>query len=423
MLNRKSLRYRINFTIALTLTAVALIFGIALTIYETHRRNDAVLEIELALSQLTSRHSEQLGNDIFASHTLALKATMAEIMKRKSILLITAYDEHGKVLVSTDKDTQKDLSHELMAALQLTFMSTKKSWNNQSVLDFTSSVIAYGENVGFWKIYYSLVPLEKETREILFIFATLILSIAILIGILLNSVLMRIVLNPVYLLRNTMQHIEEIGRETGSGSKRLDKMVQEFDKFSDDLVPLKGTDNEIALLASAFQQMLFALKNAYVGIRTDGLTQLNNRLRLDEVLRYEFERVKKYDGTFSIMLLDIDHFKKVNDTYGHLAGDEVLKKMADVLKKNFREIDIPGRWGGEEFLVILPQLDRLRACRIAERVRVEIETKEFPGVDSITCSFGVAGYRAGDTIKNLIKKADDALYKAKAGGRNRVEKR
>jgi diguanylate cyclase (GGDEF)-like protein len=362
-----------------------------------------------------------LGNEIFASQIMAIKATMAEIMKRKSLLLITVYDEHGKVLASTDKDTQKDLSSEEIAALQLTFMSTKKSWNSQSVLDFTSPITAYGENVGFWKIYYSLASLEQETLEIIFIFATLIFSIAMLIVILLNSILVRIVLTPLYTLRNTMQHIEGIGREPGSGSKRLDKMVQEFDSFSEDLVPVKETNNEIVLLAWSFQQMLFALKNAYVGIHTDGLTQLNNRLRLDEALEYEIDQIQKDGRTFSIILLDIDHFKKVNDTYGHLAGDEVLKKLADVLQKNFRAIDIPGRWGGDEFLVLLPQLDKRQACKIVERVRMGIEITEFPYVGGITCSFGVAEYTAKGTIKDLIAKADKALYMAKAGGRNRVE--
>lgn len=422
MLNRKSLRYRINLTVALTLLAVTLIFGTALTVYETHRRSAALLQIKLSLGDLTSQYSEQLGNEIFASQTMAIQATMADIMKRKSILTITAYDEFGEVLVSTDKEAQKNLLQEQIAALWLTSVSTKQRWNNQSILDFTSPIKAYGENVGFWKIHYSLASLERETLEIIFIFAALILSIAALIGILLNSILVRFVLNPVYMLRNAMQHIQGIGSETeADGNQRLDKMVQAFDKLSDDVVPSKATGNEISSLAYSFQQMLFALKNAYVGIRTDVLTQLNNRMRLNEALEYELKRAQRYDGTFSIMLLDIDYFKKVNDTYGHLAGDEVLKKVADLLKKSFRKTDTPGRWGGEEFLVLLPQLDRINACMIADKVRTAIETTGFPDVGAITCSFGVTEYTSTDSIENLIKRADDALYRAKERGRNRVE--
>ena len=424
MLNRKSLRCRISLTISLTLMTVTLIFGIALSVYETRRRSAAVLEIELSLEQLTSHYSEQLGNEIFASQTMAIKDTMAEIMKRKSILTITVYDEYGEVLVSTDKDPQESLSREQIAALWVASTSIKQKWNNQSVLNFASPITAYGENVGFWNIHYSLASLERETQEIIILFVTLIFSIAILMGIVLNGILVRVVLNPVYMLRNVMQHIQGIGRETGdAGDQRLDKMVQAFDEFSDDLLPVKGTDNEIILLASSFQQMMVALKNAYASMRTDVLTQMNNRMRLDEALEYELKRVKRYDGTFSLILLDIDNFKKVNDTYGHLAGDEVLKKVADVLKKNFREIDTPGRWGGEEFLVLLPQLDRITTCLIAERVRVAIATTEFPDVGTITCSFGVVEYTAKDRVQSLLKRVDDALYTAKERGRNRVEEK
>ncbi|MBM9519094.1 GGDEF domain-containing protein [Desulforhopalus vacuolatus] len=419
MLNRKSLRYRITLTVALTLTVVTLIFGTALTVYETNRRNAAVLEIDRSLKQLTSQYSEQLGNEIFASQTMAMKATMAEIMKRKSILTITAYNEYGEVLVSTDKNAKKKLSREQIGALWMTSISTKQKENNQSVLDFASPITAYGENVGFWNIHYSLASLERETREIILLFTTLILSIAILTGIVLNSILVRVVLTPVYKLRNVMQHIQGIGSETGDGGgQRLDKMVQAFDEFSEDLSPVKGTENEIILLASSFQEMMFALKHAYANMRTDVLTQLNNRMRLDEVMEYELKRVNRYSGTFSIILMDIDYFKKVNDTYGHLAGDEALKKMADILRKNFREIDTPGRWGGEEFLIILPQLDGIKACMIAERVRAAIETTVFPDIGIITCSFGITEYKAKDTIQKLTKRVDDALYAAKELGRN-----
>jgi len=427
MLYRQSIRYKINLTVALTLLAVTLVFGIVLTVYETQRRNVAIQQIKLSLNDLTSQYREQLGNEIFAALIMAIQATMADIMKRKSVLAITTYDEFGDMLVSTDNSLQKNLSEKQVAVLSSAPTSILQKWNGQSVLTFTSPIMAYGEKVGFWQIHYSLATMERQTLEIIFIFVTLILSLSTLIGLLLNSIFVRFILNPVNMLRNTMQHIQgsdrEIDQETGKAVRhqRLDKMVQAFDELSDDLVLSHATDNEISSLAYSFQQMLFALKTAYVGIRTDALTGLNNRMKLDEVLENEVNRAQRYQSTFSIIMLDIDYFKKVNDTYGHLVGDEVLKKVADLLKRTFRKTDVPGRWGGEEFLILLPQQDRIRACMIAERLRAAIEASEFPDVGTITSSFGVTEHASEDTVENLIKRADDALYRAKELGRNRVE--
>ncbi len=427
MLNRQSIRYKINLTVALTLLAVTIVFGMVLTIYEVQRRNVAVLQIKLSLNDLTSQYSKQLGNEIFANQIMAIQATMADIMKRDSMLAITTYDELGYMLVSTDTAEKKNLSGKQVAVLSSAKASTLQKWNGQSVLSFISPIRAYGEQVGFWQIQYSLATMERQTQEIILIFAALILSVSILIGLLLNSILVRFVLNPVYLLRNTMRHIQESDRGTDQEpgrairDQRLDKMVQAFDELPDDLVLSHATDNEISSLAYSFQQMLFALKNAYKGIRTDALTGLNNRMRLDEALENEVSRAQRYQSTFSIIMLDIDYFKKVNDTYGHLAGDEVLKKLSDLLKRKLRKTDVAGRWGGEEFLLLLPQQGRRHACMIAEKLRETIEANEFTNVGTITASFGVTEYASKDIVNNLIKRADDALYRAKDLGRNRVE--
>jgi len=425
MFKRQSIRYRINFTIALTLLAVTIVFGIVLTIYETQRRDVAVRQIKLSLNDLTLQYSKQLGNEIFASQIIAIRETMADIMKRESILAITAYDEFGSMLVSTDDALKKNLTEKQVEVLASASASTLQEWNGQSVLSFISPIMAYGEQVGFWQIHYSLATMERQTLEIVFIFAALILSLSILIGLFLNVILVRFILNPVYMLRDTMQHIQ--GRETEQKPGRafkdqsLEKMVQAFDELPDNLVLSHATDNEISSLAYAFQQLLFALKNAYIGIRTDALTELNNRMKLDEALENEVNRAQRYQSTFSIIMLDIDYFKKVNDTYGHLAGDNVLKKIADLLKMNLRKTDVPGRWGGEEFLILLPQQNKTYACMIAEKLRKTIETSEFPDVGIITASFGLTEYASEDVVNSLIKRADDALYRAKELGRNRVE--
>lgn len=154
---------------------------------------------------------------------------------------------------------------------------------------------------------------------------------------------------------------------------------------------------------------------------TDALTGLYNRRRLSEALSSEYARFERYGQGFSIVLLDIDHFKNVNDTFGHPAGDAVLQAFAAILKNSSRNPDILGRWGGEEFLVILPDTDRAAALRFAERVRCAVEGYVFPIETRLTASLGVAAITQGEALHDLIQRADRALYRAKEAGRNRVE--
>ncbi len=154
---------------------------------------------------------------------------------------------------------------------------------------------------------------------------------------------------------------------------------------------------------------------------TDRLTGLFNRLKLDEALIYELERAKRYGHPLSIILFDIDHFKQVNDTFGHKVGDDVLASIAKVAAKKVRAIDIVGRWGGEEFMVICPETDLPSARAVAERIRTGVAAHSFPSVGRKTASFGVATVLSKDNADAITRRADEALYRAKKGGRNRVE--
>ena len=153
----------------------------------------------------------------------------------------------------------------------------------------------------------------------------------------------------------------------------------------------------------------------------DELTQLANRRRINELLNSEIKRNKRYHSTFSIVIFDIDHFKIVNDTYGHLVGDDVLKGLANVATNLTRETETVGRWGGEEFVIILPQIDAKQAAIVAEKLRIAISKTAFETIEkTITCSFGVAEYIENESLERLIERADCALYDAKESGRNQV---
>jgi len=161
--------------------------------------------------------------------------------------------------------------------------------------------------------------------------------------------------------------------------------------------------------------------------QTDPLTQLLNRRALTERITAEMERALRYDSTMALLMIDLDHFKRVNDTYGHLVGDDVLRDVAQLLSDTIRTSDIVARYGGEEFLVLLPETDDAGAESFAERIRFAVEQHLFasdslPEPLRLTASVGVAVYPAAriESVEDLFARADAALYRAKADGRNRV---
>jgi len=212
--------------------------------------------------------------------------------------------------------------------------------------------------------------------------------------------------------------------------------------FTVDL-PVVGR-GEVGELTAVFNDMVFrlrrgreALNDAHETLKkkneeleklsiTDSLTGLFNRRQLMEVLEIEGRRNLRHQRPFSVLMLDVDRFKKLNDTYGHLAGDEVLKKLAWILKQETRDVDHAARYGGEEFLIMLPDTNIDGASEVGERIRARIEREKyaFDGKEmKVTASIGIACCPVeGGAAEALIARADKALYKAKRGGRNRVVK-
>ena len=154
---------------------------------------------------------------------------------------------------------------------------------------------------------------------------------------------------------------------------------------------------------------------------TDPLTQIFNRFKIDGVLEKEIHRSQRYLSQLSIIMIDIDNFKQVNDDFGHTTGDLILSQIAQILQNNIRETDTLGRWGGEEFMIICPENDAKETCLLAEKLRGKIEEQTFPKIISKTCSFGVAEFNPHDNHQSLLKRADKALYAAKNNGKNQVK--
>lgn len=153
---------------------------------------------------------------------------------------------------------------------------------------------------------------------------------------------------------------------------------------------------------------------------TDYLTGLSNRAKFDRLFNDELLRARRYHQTFSLVLVDIDHFKMVNDDYGHLVGDMVLKAFAQLLSQNIRQTDSVARWGGEEFIILCPNTDKDGAMQLAEKLRQVIQNYCFTTIGHKTASFGVATYDPQLDALDLFRNVDRALYQAKNSGRNKV---
>jgi diguanylate cyclase (GGDEF)-like protein len=189
------------------------------------------------------------------------------------------------------------------------------------------------------------------------------------------------------------------------------KEIEEISQVVDELIASRTSD-----LTTAYRKL------EHMAIH-DRLTGLYNRIRIDEKLEQEILRAHRYGSPFSLILIDIDNFKVINDRHGHLAGDRVLCGLADMLSGGVRETDLAGRWGGEEFIVILPETGQDSAFELADRLRRRFAEHRFQNDDGIeipvTFSCGISQYQEGDSAASLFERADQALYLAKDRGRNR----
>ena len=193
------------------------------------------------------------------------------------------------------------------------------------------------------------------------------------------------------------------------------ELVATLSRLTDELTDLTRELNKKNRELAAANETITKL------MMTDPLTGLANRRRLSEMLDRELSQARRSRRPLAALMADIDHFKSINDTYGHGTGDKALQQVAQILRDSCRKEDIVARYGGEEFLVILPDSGTRAASECAERMRRTIAGSSFPGIDHpVTASFGVTFLTSADTEDDFIKRADTALYEAKATGRNRV---
>ncbi|MHB8789746.1 MAG: sensor domain-containing diguanylate cyclase [Desulfobulbaceae bacterium] len=200
----------------------------------------------------------------------------------------------------------------------------------------------------------------------------------------------------------------KVGTEFGQATYELHThYIEELDLirvYALDITDRKMAEEQIHLLAT-----------------TDSLTGIANRREFTAILEREIARVQRYGKPLALTMFDLDYFKRVNDTFGHDVGDDVLQAVTRLVKEIIRGADVVARWGGEEFMVLMPESDMQAAEKASEKLRLAIAGHHFDTVGKLTASFGVAAFEPQDDLNSLLKRADDALYRAKDQGRNRVE--
>ncbi len=228
-----------------------------------------------------------------------------------------------------------------------------------------------------------------------------------------------------------MSQYEEIPIIFVTASHENKTIMEAFEQGAVDYITKPFNSGELLARVKIHLELKYTrdeLKKTLISLNTlatiDGLTGVFNRRHLFILAEQEFNRVRRYGSAFSVFILDVDHFKQINDNYGHNIGDETLKSLAITTQNLLRKVDLFGRFGGEEFVGFLPETDIEQALKVAERIRqtianlhLEFDSKILP----ITVSIGLATYVSTDpTIDEMLKRADLALYEAKRGGRNQV---
>jgi diguanylate cyclase len=211
---------------------------------------------------------------------------------------------------------------------------------------------------------------------------------------------------------NIARFKERIGK---IGEKQEDTAWKELCSEAEEILkPTLKLATQIAIAYDEIRQQSANLMT-FTEVRTDPLTSVRNRRALDDAIQAQFALMSRYDTPFSVVMFDVDRFKSINDDQGHLYGDKILQEIAGILDQHVRETDILARYGGDEFVVIMPQTDFDGACMLSERLRAIVQQKT-----SVTISGGAALAKKGDTQESLLSRADAALYQAKTSGRNCV---
>lgn len=349
-----------------------------------------------------------------------LTDNFAEILEQNLSINLSSYiiDDEKNIIVKSkfyDDDIFKNILNDINLS-NLNILNNLKTINKEKFI-FNVFPFGVGYAVSFAKLENITKPYKEEFRAMILLVMIVLLIISPFV-IFLSSFIVR----PIVEL---CKENEKIKNRNFKNVKKINSNVKEISQLSESLYDMsssikhhqKELEQKVEQRTKELQDRNLELKLLSI---TDKLTGTYNRIKIDECLEIEAKRYNRYDHEFGIIIIDIDFFKKVNDTYGHQAGDKVLQEFANLIKDNIRKTDVLGRWGGEEFVVICIEIDKQNLLLLAEKLRNKIQEYDFYKAGRKTASFGVTMYKKNEKIENFINRADTALYEAKKTGRNKV---
>ena len=351
--------------------------------------NKALVKYEIEFDKLTNLTKDNNDQQIRLKRIFKLMYNKTQELNKTIYLSLN--DNHNEALNLVDSNLGKDIMDELRAQLFL-FEQEEQNLLAQREKDFNESLL-----------YMRLVFLAVTI---------LLILVSIFFGILVH----KHVVTPIVELNRIMDKTKKTGK--------LPKERKDYSSIK--ITEIKNLIMSFFTMATKIEKFTEELNiskdKAIQKSITDSLTSLYNREYMNIQLETLISKTRRDNSDLSLMLVDIDFFKKVNDTYGHLVGDTVLIKVANILKNKTRNVDMAVRYGGEEFVIILPNTNKQNAINLANKLNFEVSKIIFEELNNtnITISIGVSKYIKNDTIQSIIKRADDALYEAKETGRNKV---
>lgn len=450
----RTLRFGLRVRLALGTALFALVAGVGaglglsaftrLLTYRAHREQVLTLTEALAPSCARSLATGDLaGLDDLLSEALRHART-----PNARLLVLRAYDAAGRLVLETD--VARDASERADGAVDEDFLRCALDggaacWHRldepgpPEILALSTPAVS-GLRWGTLVAVFDTGPLAARTQTLRWVIISGVALVDVLLFLVVWGGVSLLVLSPLARLHAAVQRIEggDLGARAGlDRSDELGLLGRAFDAMAARLqAHTADLEREVALRSAHIQRQNeeLARVNQHLGTMnqqlerlatTDGLTGLANRREIERAMEFELDRARRVAHPFCLLLLDLDHFKAVNDTWGHQRGDEVLVNVADALRCILRNTDLQARWGGEEFLVVLLDTGREAGLRTAEKVRAAVEAlgmRDPAGQPlPITVSVGVACFpEDGSESRSLFAAADEALYRAKQAGRNRV---
>ncbi len=401
----------IYFVITILITALHLYIDYSYT--KMHIKDD--------LQSIANIFKPALQTALWDLNDAQLEAIADGALQEPLVYKIVVKDEKGRVLV---KKVSKQFPKEKTFDESLAFsFPIYQEFNNLHI--HLADVVIYSDNIAIFnrlKVNFGMIVVNAFVKSVVLI-----------------------LLFIVAFRRRLEQPLQALTKriETLDWENKYNRVINVELMYENELSILQAKFNELLAKISSEEEQRFALiekqkmqleydvlqrtqelealnQKLQTLAKTDTLTQLYNRAKIDETLAIQLKDFHRNGRIFSVIMVDIDFFKQVNDEYGHLVGDTVLKTIANLLKKNIRETDVVGRWGGEEFLIICEATNKEGAFTLAENIRKIIEHYEFEAVGHKTASFGVAQIEKEFRVEDLIKAVDDALYEAKTSGRNKT---